>query len=72
MTQLIKQNMRQEILIDRKAKKEIQDFPQLVRAKIYAAVEILSEYDKLDPSNGKKLSKELFEIRVRSNNCYRC
>ncbi len=64
--------MRKIILIDQRAKKEIKDFPRAVQVKLYAAINVLGQYGKIDASLGKKISSELFEIRIKLNNCYRC
>ena len=64
--------MRKSVFIDQRARKEIKSFPHAVQSKIYAATQVLGQYGKLDASLGKKIATELFEIRVKINNCYRC
>jgi len=53
------------VRFDKRADKEIKKFPSLVIADITAAIEILSNEGKLEKPTGKKIDKDLYEIRVK-------
>ncbi len=57
--------MHQIIRYDKKAEKEIKKFPILVQAKIEARAQILSRDGKLEEPFGKRLTEDLFEMRIR-------
>ena len=56
---------RKVVRIDKRAEKEIEKFPNQARAKIHAALIILSRDGKLEEPFGKKINSRLFEIRIK-------
>lgn len=56
--------MNKIVRIDKKAEKEIKKFPAVAQAKLKAALISLAEYGKLEEPLGKKIDRELFEIRI--------
>ena len=63
--------MKKIVQIDKHAEKEISKFPRTVQIKFRALINILVEKGKLEPPVGKKLSRGLFEMRIRHKNTYR-
>lgn len=57
--------VKKRVRIDKRAEKEIGSFPSLVKSQIYATLQILSRDGKLDVPLAKKITVELFEIRIR-------
>ncbi|MFH1958854.1 MAG: type II toxin-antitoxin system RelE/ParE family toxin [Patescibacteria group bacterium] len=51
--------------MNKKAQKEIEKFPKPVRIKFTAYLETLEEQGKLEKPFAKKISKDLYEIRVK-------
>jgi phage-related protein len=67
------QSVRKDILVLSNARKELEDFNTEVREKFYELFEDLSYNGFLQYPDGKKLSGyDLFEIRVKRRNIYRC
>ncbi len=63
--------MKKIIRIDKKAAKEIKQFPALVQAKLKGSLLILERDGKLEEPFAKKIDKEIFEIRVKSQGQWR-
>ena len=63
--------MKKIVQIDKHAEKEVSKFPRTVQIKFRALINILVDSGKLEPPEGKKLSKGLFEMRVRHKDTYR-
>lgn len=59
--------MKKEIIVDLRAKKEIQQFPIPVQLEILNLISVLEQGGMLDEPDGKKLSgrSNLFEMRIR-------
>lgn len=57
--------MKKKVLFDKRASKEFRKFPGEVRAKGLALIDKLSSEGTLIEPYGKKLSSELFEIRIK-------
>lgn len=63
--------MKKIILFDKRAEKEFKKFGDIVQAKLKATIDILARDGKLIEPYGKKIDKDLFEIRVESDGQYR-
>ena len=63
--------MKKVIRFDKKAEKEFKMFGSIAQAKIKAIIDILARDGKLIEPFGKKIDKDLFEIRVESGGQYR-
>ena len=57
--------MKKIIEIDTRAERELSRFPKAVQREFQSLLEILEQAGKLDPPCAKKITKDLFEIRVR-------
>lgn len=64
--------MKKIIIFDKRADKEISSFTKQAQIKLRSLIQILSVYGKLNLPEGKKINKELFEIRIKSGNQHRC
>jgi phage-related protein len=62
MTQFIH---KKQVIIDVRAKKELEHFSQAVQMKFYAAFDLLEEWGYLNEPHAKKLTEDLFEIRIK-------
>ncbi len=63
--------MKKEIFVDKSAKKELSKFSEEVREEFDAFFDNLREKGKLEFPEAKKVSKNLFEIRVKFRGEYR-
>lgn len=63
--------MKKNIFVDKKAEKELQDFDEDVQLAFEAYFEVLRLEGKLDFPQAKKITKDLFEIRVKLQGEYR-
>jgi phage-related protein len=59
------------VTIDSRAYKELHKFPKKVQNKFIALIDILSKDGKLEPPDAKKISKDIFEIRVKKEGAWR-
>jgi len=59
------------VQFDKKAEKEFKKFPKVVQAKAKALIYVLGRDGKLIEPFGKKIDKDLFEIRVKYNGQWR-
>jgi phage-related protein len=67
------QSYRKDLLILSSARRELENFNEEVKKKFYELFEDLSYHGFLQYPDGKKLSGyDLFEIRVKRKNIYRC
>jgi len=64
--------MKQTIIFDKRAEKEISSFTKQAQMKLRSLIQILSVYGRLNLPEGKKITKELFEIRIKSASQHRC
>ncbi|OGJ37179.1 MAG: hypothetical protein A2383_03100 [Candidatus Pacebacteria bacterium RIFOXYB1_FULL_39_46] len=62
---------RKIILIDRKAEKEINKFPQKVQVELRACLSVLEKIGYLKKQMGKKIGFDLFEIRIACQGQFR-
>jgi len=63
--------MKKQILIDERAEKELRKFSLEVQREFEERLDYLREYGKLEFPEAKKLSKNLFEIRIKLSGAYR-
>lgn len=63
--------MKKNVFIDKKAQKELLDFSEEVQLAFKAYFEVLKFEGKLDFPQAKKITKDLFEIRVKLQGEYR-
>jgi phage-related protein len=63
--------MPKEILYDKNALKELRDFNQEVREEFQAYIKTLCQEGKLEFPEARKISRNLFEIRVIHEGAYR-
>lgn len=63
--------VRKTIRFDKRAEKEVKAFPITVQVKTKALLMILARDGTLIEPYGKKISQELFEVRVRCNGQWR-
>lgn len=63
--------MKKQIFIDKNANNELGEFSEEVQLEFKAYFKILEAEGKLDYPHAKKLSKDLFEIRIKMNGEYR-
>ena len=63
--------MRKEIFYDKNAAKELSGFKEEVQEQFESYIEVLAKEGKLEFPEARKVSKNLFEIRVVRNNAYR-
>ncbi len=67
------QSYRKNLLILSSARRELENFNKEIKKKFYELFEDLSSNGFLEYPDGKKLSGyDLFEIRVKRENVYRC
>jgi len=63
--------MEKKIVIDGNAWKELKEFSLEIQDEFYALLDTLREEGRLNPPEGKKISKDIFEIRVKLKGEYR-
>lgn len=63
--------MKKNIFLDRNAQKELREFDEEVQLVFKAYFEVLKFAGKLDFPQAKKITKDLFEIRVKLQGEYR-
>jgi len=63
--------MKKQVQIDKRAQKEIDTFPSLAKAHVYTALKILARDGQLTEPEAKKLTTDLFEIRIRTQGQWR-
>jgi phage-related protein len=63
--------MKKNVFFDKRAKEELQKFSYDVQFEFGVYIKILEEEGKLDYPHAKKITKELFEIRVKVQGEYR-
>lgn len=63
--------MRKTIHYDERAIRELQKFTKEVQEDFIALITLLEEQGKLEPPDGKKIRKNLFEIRITGKDVYR-
>ena len=63
--------MKKIVRFDRKAEKEFKKFDNVIQAKAKAIVDVLARDGKLIEPFSKKIGKDLFEIRIVSEEQYR-
>jgi phage-related protein len=59
------------VLIDRRAELELVKFPEVVESDFRALFMILRDQGELDFPEARKVTKDLFELRVRIEGAYR-
>jgi phage-related protein len=64
--------MKQTVIIDKRADKEISVLPINVQIQLRSLIGVLADTGKLNLPEGKKLNREIFEIRIKSKNQHRC
>lgn len=63
--------MKKNIFVDKNAEKELRDFSEGVQLAFEAYFEILKFEGKLDFPQARKISKDLFELRIKVQGEYR-
>src|SRR3989344_299279 len=63
--------MKKNIFVDKNAEKELRDFSEEVQLEFEAYFKILEFEGKLDFPQAKKITKDLFEIRIKLKGEYR-
>ena len=63
--------MKKNIFLDKNAEKELRDFSEEVQLEFEAYIKILGLEGKLDFPHAKKISRDLFEIRIKVQGEYR-
>ena len=63
--------MPKQILLDKRAEKELKKFAKSVQTDFLARIEILKDQGRLELPEAKKLDKNLFEMRVSNQEAYR-
>lgn len=63
--------MRKNIFVDKNAEKELRKFSEEVQLEFEAYFKILEIEGKLEPPHAKKISRDLFEIRIKLQGEYR-
>lgn len=63
--------MKKEVLFHYQALKEFKDAPKVVQKKMRSHINALSIKGFLEPPSGKKIDKDLFEIRIRVQGAWR-
>lgn len=63
--------MKKVVKIDKRAIEELEDFSEKVKIKFRGLIDILMSEGRLEYPNGKKIGKNLFEIRIKVNGVYR-
>jgi len=64
--------MKKNIFIDKSAEKELRKFGEEVQLEFEAYFKILELEGKLDFPHAKKITRDLFEIRIKLQGEYRC
>ena len=64
--------MKKNILVDKNAEGELRGFGEEVQLEFEAYFKILELEGKLDFPHARKISRDLFEIRIRLQGEYRC
>jgi len=63
--------MKKIVKIDTRAEEELAEFSDKVQIKFEGLIEMLKTDGRLEYPNGKKINKNLFEIRVKLDGVYR-
>jgi len=63
--------MKKNIFVDKNAEKELREFEDEVQLEFEAYLKILELEGKLDFPHAKKISRDLFEIRIKMQGEYR-
>lgn len=63
--------MKKLVRYDKNAIKELESFDLKVQADLLSMTKILSTEGKLEYPQGKKLTKDIFEIRIKTDGVYR-
>lgn len=63
--------MKKKVIIDERVKTEIYRFPYRVQLSFEGYFDILADKGRLEYPNAKKIGKNLFEIRIKSEGEYR-
>lgn len=63
--------MRKNIFVDKNAQKELREFSEEVQLEFEAYFKILEIEGKLELPHAKKISRDLFEIRIKLQGQYR-
>jgi phage-related protein len=63
--------MQKKIFFDKNSERELKRFSRPVQQTFLAYMQVLSELGRLEPPDAKKLTQDLFEIRVRKQGSYR-
>ena len=63
--------MKKQIRYDKRALKELHKFSEEVQDDFIGLVESLEKYGKLEFPDGKKIGKNMFEMRVKLDGAYR-
>lgn len=64
--------MKKNIFLDKHAEKELREFGEEIQLEFEAYFQILGLEGKLDFPHAKKISRGLFEIRIKVQGEYRC
>jgi len=65
-------NSNQIVYIDERASKILTSFDRKVQTEFYLLFDILKKHGKLEYPDSKKITKNLFEIRIQIQNQFRC
>lgn len=63
--------MKKEIIYDKNARKELDNFSQFVREDFFASLDALEQKGKLEFPETRKITNDIFEIRVSREGVYR-
>ena len=63
--------MKKKVIVDERAKTEIYGFPYMVQLSFEGYFDILADKGRLEYPDTKKVGKNLFEIRIKSEGEYR-
>lgn len=63
--------MKKIVYLDKNAKNNLDNLPKKIQAEFYAQFKVLEKEGKLNYPYAKKISQELFEIRIKVKNIYR-
>lgn len=55
------------VIIDKRAEKELKKFNKSTVLKFYEIFDVLEKEGKIELPEGKKISKNLFEIRIKTD-----
>ncbi len=64
--------MKKNVFLDKNAEKELREFGEEVQLEFEAYLKILGLEGKLDFPHAKKITRDLFEIRIKVQGEYRC